>query len=120
MIRMKPDPQLVLRSPNVQTLFQLQKHPCHGYTALRIHAPKSNRALLALGAARRRADQTHEQDEETFAKALYKDDEAAALDDLREAVTTLEEMERTAQRAARARRRPRSQRELIPACVSRE
>ena len=45
---------------------------------------------------RRRADQTHEQDEETFAKALYKDDKAATLDDLRDAVTTLEEMERTA------------------------
>ena len=106
------------RSRHVQTLFQLQKHPCHCYTALRIHAPKSNRALLALGAARRRADQTHEQDEETFAKALYKDDKAATLDDLRDAVTTLEEMERTARRVLG--RRPRSQRELIPACVSRE
>ena len=83
-------------------LFQkLQKHPCHGYTALRIHAPKSNRALLPLGAARRRADQTHEQDEETFAKALYKDDKAATLDDLREAVTTLEGD--GTDRAARAR-----------------
>ena len=72
------------------------------------------------GGGARRADQTHAQDEETFAKALYKDDEAATLDDLREAVTALEEMERTARRAARARRRPRSHRELIPACVSRE
>ena len=51
---------------------------------------------------------------------LSKDDETATLDDLREAVTTREEMERTARRAARVRRRPRSQRELIPACVSRE
>ena len=67
--------------PLVQTLFQLQKHPCHGYTALRIHAPKSNRALLALGAVRRRADQIHAEDKETYTKALYKDDEAATLDD---------------------------------------
>ena len=33
-----------------------------------------------------------------YAKALYKDDGAATLDDLREAVRTLEETERTARR----------------------
>ncbi len=104
----------------VQTLFQLQKHPCHCYTALRIHGHKSNRALLDLGAAAAARGARTRLTPKMRKLTLSKDDETATLDDLREAVTTLEEMERTAQRTARARRRPRSQRELVPACVSRE
>ena len=87
----------MLLSPFCGNLFQLQKHPCHGYTALRIHAPKSNRVLLDLGAAAA-ARGPDSRSKETYAKALYKDDKAATLDDLRDAVTTLEEMERTARR----------------------
>ena len=97
----------------------VQKHPYHGYTALRIHAPKSNRALLDLGAAAAARGARTRLTPKMRKLTLSKDDETATLDDLREAVTT-REMERTTRRAARVRRRPRSQRELIPACVSRE
>ena len=58
---------------------------------------RENRALLDLGAAAA-ARGPDSRSKETYAKALYKDDKAATLDDLRDAVTTLEEMERNARR----------------------